>query len=126
MKLLFILFAFMVIHSKAPAQMIIDLYGNGPVPNSKPCNQKETMGKSSSGKGAVSNVIRPTLQVFPATKNAVGTSVIICPGGGYARLAIEHEGYEVAQVLNAMEVTAFVLKNRLPFDSCMEHKETGP
>ncbi len=25
-----------------------------------------------------------------------------------------------------MGVAAFVLKNRLPFDSCMEHKETGP
>ncbi len=127
MKLFFILFAFMIIHSKAPAQMIIDLYGNGFVPNSKPCNEKETVIKSASGKGAVSNVIRPTLQVFvSAVKNATGSSIIICPGGGYARLAIEHEGYEVAQALNAMGVTAFVLKNRLPSDACMEHKETGP
>ncbi len=127
MKLFYILFAFSVIYLKAPAQMIIDLYGNGPVPNSKTCSEKETIVKSSSGKGAVANVIRPTLQVFlPAIKNEAGTSVIICPGGGYARLAIEHEGYEVAQAFNAMGVTAFVLKNRLPGDACMEHKETGP
>jgi acetyl esterase/lipase len=127
MKLVSILFAFVFIHLKASAQMIIDLYDNGPVPNSKPCSEKETIIKSSSGKGAVANVIRPTLQVFSAdAKNATGTSIIICPGGGYARLAIEHEGYEVAQALNAMGVTAFVLKNRLPGDACMEHKENGP
>jgi acetyl esterase/lipase len=63
---------------------------------------------------------------LPKVRNSTGTSVIICPGGGYARLAIEHEGYEVAQALNDMGITAFVLKNRLPSSACMEQKEIGP
>lgn len=127
LPLLFTFVLFTVLGIDVSAQNIIDLYNNGPVPNSKPCSIKETMGTSSSGKGAVSNVIRPTLQVFAAeTPNATGTSIIICPGGGYARLAIEHEGYDVAKTLNAMGVTAFVLKNRLPDSSCMVNRETGP
>ncbi|RZK88378.1 MAG: alpha/beta hydrolase [Hymenobacter sp.] len=63
----------------------------------------------------ISNVVQPTLTVYlPAREKANGTSVIICPGGGYARLAIDHEGYDVAKRLNEMGVAAFVLKYRLP------------
>lgn len=127
MKLFFALFVAVIIKSASYAQPIIDLYNNGPVPNSKPCSQVETYPKSGTGQAGVANVLRPTLQVFlPQVRNAAGASVIICPGGGYARLSIEHEGWEVAKALNAMGVTAFVLKNRLPGDACMEHKETGP
>lgn len=124
---LLLFFSFTATMLSTYGQSIIDLYGNGAVLNSKPCNEKEVSAKSSSGKAGVANVVRPTLQVFtPEVKNATGTSVIICPGGGYGRLSIEHEGWEVAQALNAMGITAFVLKNRLPGNACMEHKETGP
>jgi acetyl esterase/lipase len=39
--------------------------------------------------------------------------VIICPGGGYVRLAIEKEGSELTRMLNRLGVSAFVLKYRL-------------
>ena len=108
-------------------QPTVDLYNNGPVPNSRPCDEKEVSVNTSSGKAGVANVERPTLQVYsPEVRNATGTSVIICPGGGYGRLSIEHEGWEVARAFNAMGITAFVLKNRLPGTACMERKETGP
>lgn len=55
----------------------------------------------------------PTLTVYLADPaRAVGTAVIVCPGGGYARLAIDHEGHQVARWLNDLGVTAFVLKYR--------------
>jgi hypothetical protein len=38
-------------------------------------------------------------------------------------VAIAHEGFDVAKQFNAMGVTAFVLKYRLPTDSTMENKE---
>lgn len=41
-----------------------------------------------------------------------GSTIIVCPGGGYAHLA-QHEGEPVAQWLNATGVTAFVLTYRL-------------
>jgi acetyl esterase/lipase len=39
--------------------------------------------------------------------------VVVCPGGGYQMLAIDHEGKQIAEWLNSMGVTAFVLKYRL-------------
>jgi acetyl esterase/lipase len=61
----------------------------------------------------VTNVSDPTLTVYrPETPN--GTSVIVCPGGGYGILAIEHEGTQVCEWLNSLGVTAMLLKYRVP------------
>lgn len=49
----------------------------------------------------------------PAADVAVPTSVVVIPGGGYAGLAMDHEGTQIAGWLNSMGVTAFVLKYRL-------------
>ncbi len=55
----------------------------------------------------------PTLTPYLAPKErATGAAIIICPGGGYGRLA-DHEGRPVAEWLNSVGVTAFVLKYRL-------------
>jgi acetyl esterase/lipase len=75
----------------------------------------------------VSMVTDPTITPFlPARGKANGTAVIICPGGGYSRLAISHEGYQVAQKFADMGVTAFVLKYRLPSDQVMQDRSIGP
>jgi acetyl esterase/lipase len=63
----------------------------------------------------ISNVSKPTLTVYPAPKDKnTGTAVLVCPGGGYNILAIEHEGTDVARWLNSHGVTAIVLKYRVP------------
>lgn len=55
----------------------------------------------------------PTLTpFFPPKEKATGAAVIVCPGGGYSHLA-DHEGRPVAEWLNTLGVTAFVLKYRL-------------
>jgi acetyl esterase/lipase len=57
---------------------------------------------------------KPSLIVFPAPKaKANGAAAVICPGGAYGMLAIEKEGYQVAQWLNSLGVSAFVLQYRL-------------
>jgi len=62
--------------------------------------------------GHVSSVEHPTLTVcLPETAN--GTAVIVCPGGSYANLSFDHEGYVPAHWLNRLGVTAFILKYRL-------------
>src|ERR1043165_2408036 len=54
----------------------------------------------------------PTLTVYlPEKPN--GTAVVICPGGGYAFLAKDHEGKQPAEWLNSKGVTAFVLSYRI-------------
>jgi len=56
----------------------------------------------------------PTLTVWlPPAGKANGASIVVCPGGGYGMLAVDHEGKQVAEWLNGIGVTAFVLKYRL-------------
>jgi acetyl esterase/lipase len=57
---------------------------------------------------------RPELTPYLAEKGkASGASVVVCPGGGYGALAMDHEGVQIARWLNSMGVHAFVLKYRL-------------
>jgi acetyl esterase/lipase len=79
------------------------------------------------GAPRIRKVTDPTLAFYPVPKDkANGTAVIICPGGGYSRLAIDHEGYLVAAWFNQIGVSAFVLKYRLPSDLIMKDKSIGP
>jgi acetyl esterase/lipase len=58
-------------------------------------------------------VARPILTIFrPARPN--GAAVLIAPGGGYIRVVIDKEGFEVGHRLAAAGVTSFVLRYRLP------------
>ncbi|CAA6678648.1 MULTISPECIES: alpha/beta hydrolase [unclassified Lentimonas] len=63
----------------------------------------------------ISQVTNPALVVYePSHENRNGAAVIVCPGGGYGILAIDHEGYEVAKWLSELGYTAFVLQYRVP------------
>jgi acetyl esterase/lipase len=56
---------------------------------------------------------KPTLTVFlPDESKAVGTAVVICPGGGYGGLATDHEGKEIGEWLNSFGVAGFMLEYR--------------
>ncbi|MEO8358434.1 MAG: alpha/beta hydrolase [Vicinamibacteria bacterium] len=90
------------------ADRIIPLWPEG-VPNAKPNGGVERIED-----GRVYNVQIPTLQYFPApAETANGTTVILCPGGGYVRLAVAKEGSDLTRMLNRLGVSAFVLKYRL-------------
>jgi enterochelin esterase family protein len=57
---------------------------------------------------------KPTLTVYlPSAAKANGTAVVVCPGGGYGALAIDHEGRQIANWLTDRGITAFVLKYRI-------------
>ncbi|WP_439626366.1 alpha/beta hydrolase [Gemmata sp.] len=57
---------------------------------------------------------KPTLTPYLVPKDkATGAGVVICPGGGYGFLAMDHEGKQVAEFLNGLGVHAFVLKYRI-------------
>ena len=56
----------------------------------------------------------PSLTPYPAAAAAAnGTAVVVCPGGGYAALAVDHEGDQIARWLNSLGISAFVLRYRL-------------
>jgi len=57
---------------------------------------------------------KPTLALYPASgPEKTSTAVIVCPGGGYAHLAMDHEGTQIAVWLNHLGISAYVLKYRL-------------
>lgn len=87
----------------------------------------ETTDNKNSMSEGVRKVTLPTLTAyFAVAEKSNGTSVIICPGGGYGMLAINKEGYKVAEWLNSLGINAFVLKYRLPSDLIMKNKTIGP
>jgi acetyl esterase/lipase len=56
---------------------------------------------------------KPTLTIYlPPAEKATGAAVVICPGGGYGALAMDHEGHQIAQWLNSFGVAGFILKYR--------------
>ncbi len=56
---------------------------------------------------------KPTLTIWlPEEEKATGTAIVVCPGGGYGHLAVDHEGKQIAEWLNSFGVAAFVLEYR--------------
>ncbi len=63
----------------------------------------------------ITDITDPAIIVFPANaNNNNGAGIVVCPGGGYSILAIDKEGYEIAEWLNKLGFTAAVLQYRVP------------
>ncbi len=106
---------------------------NGQAPSPQPSPQPAGQGRGSGGRGnfniepqtfplwesgapgalGADDADRPTLTVYRAGGQGVGTGVVIAPGGAYFGLSMNNEGRQEAYWFNAMGVTAFVLKYRL-------------
>jgi acetyl esterase/lipase len=126
MKKILISTAFLMLMNAVQAQKEMPLYPNG-VPNSisVPNTQKSETDKN--GILRVSEVTVPSLTVYaPEKGKANGTSVIVCPGGGYWILAASHEGSDVAREFNKLGVTAFVLKYRIPNEKAQIDRTIAP
>lgn len=112
----FVLVIFLSLSININAQKSVKLWeGNPPSSNniteSEQYNQKQ---------GWVTNVSVPELSIYlPEKSKNAGMAVIICPGGGYAGLAWEHEGTQFANWLNEQGIAGFILKYRMP----NKHKE---
>jgi acetyl esterase/lipase len=105
---------------------VIDIW-QGKVPGAIVKPNNKPLIDSSANWIKMRNITSPVLDLYPAPAGkSNGTAVIICPGGGYWGLAINHEGSKVAEWLNSMGITAFVLKYRLPDAAIMNDKSIGP
>ncbi len=57
----------------------------------------------------------PEMRVFlPEASDANKRAVLMCPGGGYHGLAMQHEGYDWAPFFAEQGIALFVLKYRMP------------
>lgn len=69
----------------------------------------------------------PGIYAFPALKSEnKGTTVLICPGGGYDHVTYLYNGFNFARWFNAKGVNAFVLLYRLPNQPDLKNRETAP
>ena len=92
----------------AQTRIELDVWPDG-APNDNGLTGPETQLE----RGRIGNVSHPTLTVYPAA-HPNGQVIIACPGGGYVRLAPDHEGHDMAHWLNNLGVTLAVLKYRMP------------
>jgi acetyl esterase/lipase len=75
---------------------------------------------------SIKNVHNPSIEVYlPPADKAVGTAVIVAPGGGHRQLVIGSEGSDIAKWLNDLGVAAFVLKYRLAFTPNYQYTVEG-
>lgn len=108
---LFILWAFLVICNPVAAQVTekefnLDLWENG-LPNTNGIDRTPFDDNIQNYK--------PSLRVFLPPKDiATGRAIIACPGGAYAGLAYNHEGYDWAPFFNKLGIAYVVLKYRMP------------
>lgn len=85
------------------------------IPDQMETSEKEVIEHTDDGMVWITNVQKPTLEVYlPAQRNANGKAVVIFPGGGYYGLAYDWEGTDIAKALNAKGVAGIVVKYRLP------------
>jgi len=65
-------------------------------------------------KSNITNIHHPSLTPYlPESGKSTGVAVIICPGGGHAKLCVGHEGFALAEWFRDRGIAAFVLKYRL-------------
>src|SRR5579871_4010356 len=56
----------------------------------------------------------PAVTVYlPPADKANGAAVVICPGGGYGHLAVDHEGHQIARWVNSYGAAGIILRYRL-------------
>ena len=89
----------------------------GVAPGSEKWDWSERTATNPKGQPMVQDVVRPVLLHYPAERRkAVGTAMIVAPGGGFRVLMMSYEGVDIARRLSAMGIDAFVLKYRLSHD----------
>lgn len=96
MRIIQLILAFMTVSLQSLAQDTVQLWPHGAPGNNGEDNTAE-------------------LTIYrPATSANTAKAVIICPGGGYAKRAMDHEGHRIASWLSRQGITGVVLKYRLP------------
>ncbi len=104
------------------AQEFVPLWEKGKMPNSKGMELKDDIRNE-----RIYQVARPGFYAFfPSRQENKGAAVLICPGGGYERLAYQISGMQLAKWFNTFGVSAFVLNYRLPNSPDLMQREIVP
>src|SRR5262249_37748453 len=98
-----------------PAKQRFPLWPGIPpgAPHSLPHPEWTMSGDASYRQLWIKGIAVPEVNVFPGPASD-GSAILAIPGGGYAFLAVQNEGVDVARFFNAKHTTVFVLSYRLP------------
>lgn len=117
-----LIFFLLLLVNLAKAQDFMPLYAKGKIPNSK-----GTIRKDSIANERIFSVATPGMYCFfPSKQENKRAAVLICPGGGYERLAYVISGTQLAKWFNTMGMSAFVLNYRLPNDPDLVTRDLAP
>lgn len=112
----------LAISNLAFAQDFLPLWPKGKMPNSKGLPIKDSIANE-----RIYQVGTPGMYVYlPSVQENNGAAVVICPGGGYSRLAYMISGVQLAKWFNTIGISAFVLNYRLPHSPDLVAREYGP
>lgn len=121
-KLSIAVIALLLVSAKTKAQEFIPLWPKGKMPNSKGMKLTDSISNE-----RIHRVGIPGMYAFfPSMQENKGVAVLICPGGGYERLAYVISGTQLAKWFNMMGISAFVLNYRLPNSPDLKEREKGP
>lgn len=96
-------------------------------PKNKKPNNNGTVIKDSLFNERIWRVATPGMYSFlvPRSENK-GTTVLICPGGGYERLSHIYNGFQFAKWFNTLGINVFVLIYRLPHQADLQTRQIAP
>lgn len=104
------------------AQEFIKLWPAGNMPDSKGLQLTDSISNE-----RIHRVGTPGMYAFfPSLQENKHTAILICPGGGYERLAYITSGTQLAKWFNTLGITALVLNYRLPTSPDLKDKANGP
>jgi acetyl esterase/lipase len=113
--------AFMMGSLQLHAQQFINLWPQGKKPNFNGVVVKDSI------TNRVWTVGTPGFYAFIVqSEESSGTAILICPGGGYERLAFLQSGVSLAKWYNAHGISAFVLNYRLPNQKDLVNRKIAP
>ncbi len=103
------------------SQEFIPIWPKGKMPNSKGIAISDSIANE-----RIYRVGTPGMYAFfPSQQENKGSAIVICPGGGYERLAYNISGFQLAKWFNTMGISAFVLNYRLPNSIDLVQREAG-
>jgi acetyl esterase/lipase len=122
-KYLFLIIHILILNTLCLGQNYCLPLWTNKIPNYQKTNEVEI--RDTTNAVRISYVQNPDISVYlPSKGNAMGQALIICPGGGYRRLAYDKEGTDLAKLLNSKGIAGIVLKYRLPISkrNIINHK----
>ncbi len=122
MRRVVLILGILLFTSQLYSQERIELWGDGALPNSRGMELQY-----SEERELITQVDTPALHAFyPSNREISGAAVVICPPGGYTKLAYNVAGHQLAKWFNTIGVTAYVLIYRLPNSPDLIHPEQAP